>query len=351
MAEGTQRSVGRGVRPQSVTSSPGHGSTSTESTTEAQLQQLQLQQQRLHELLHTIQQQPQPQPLSTDTTTDATPSNPSPTDAQTEVAPLSLHVKLPNFWPADPLVWFAQVESLFATRNITRQATRFHHVISSLSPEIAAEVRDIIISPPSDDPYDHLKSQLIQRTQTSEQRRLRMLLSSEDLGDQKPSQLLRRMQQLLGEHRMDDALFRELFEQRLPAHVRMVLASSASSLAIADVAAMADRIVEVAQPSQSLNAVSRPSVPDSTVIAALQEQVATLTTAVEELTKAQRRLSRSYRSRSRDRDASPAPAAKVTISDQPTEGPGLCFYHRQWGSKARKCTQPCSFSGNAPASS
>ena len=43
-----------------------------------------------------------------------------------------------------------------------------------------------------------LKSQLVTRTALPEQRRLQQLHTSTKLGDQRPTQLLRRMQQLLG---------------------------------------------------------------------------------------------------------------------------------------------------------
>ena len=138
-------------------------------------------------------------------------------------------VKIPPFWPADPQVWFAQVEAQFSTWNITSQRTKFDHVVAALAPELATEVRDLLLQPPADTPYDVLRAQLIKRTAASEQRHFRQLFTAEELGDRTPSQLLRRLQQLLGDAagpNPDNTFLRELFLQRLPGHVRMVLASS-----------------------------------------------------------------------------------------------------------------------------
>ena len=55
-----------------------------------------------------------------------------------------------------------QVEAQFATRGINNQRTMFDYVIASLSPEVAIEIRDLILTPPGEDQYDTLKAQLIQ---------------------------------------------------------------------------------------------------------------------------------------------------------------------------------------------
>lgn len=102
----------------------------------------------------------------------------------------AIYLRLPKFWPADPQVWFGQVESQFITARVTSQVAKFHHVIAAQPPEVATEVRDFVIATPEDRPYDELRSALIQRTSASEQRKLQQLLTSEELGARKISQTM-----------------------------------------------------------------------------------------------------------------------------------------------------------------
>ena len=88
---------------------------------------------------------------------------------------------------------------------------KYDHVVASLSPEVATYVWDIILKPSDGNPYDELKTVMIKRTTESEQRRLLQLFSSEELGDRKPSQLLRRLQQLLRDEVIDASFLHELF--------------------------------------------------------------------------------------------------------------------------------------------
>lgn len=90
-----------------------------------------------------------------------------------------VNLKLPQFWSNDPQIWFAQIEAQFETRRINSQQSRFAHVISALQPEVAQEVRDVLLNPPQVDAYKALKEQLIRRMSESEQRRLQLLLTEE----------------------------------------------------------------------------------------------------------------------------------------------------------------------------
>ena len=231
-------------------------------------------------------------------------------DAGRAVAAVNL--KLPPFWPSDPQVWFAQVEAQFTTRGITVQKTKFDSIVASLSPEFATEVRDLILEPPTDSPYDTIKEQLIKRTAASEQRRLQQLFNAEELGNRKPTQLLCRMQQLLGDKAgaTDGSFIRELFLQRLLANVRMVLASAGDTVSLEELAQLADKVVEVAAPS--ISAVSAPQL--TAEVAQLRAEV----THLRELVKSLSSRGRSFQTRY------PSPAQTGT----PTNAP-LCCYHSQ----------------------
>ena len=253
-----------------------------------------------------------------------------------EVAPVqAVTLKLPPYWPSDPQIWFAQVEAQFSTRRITSQKTKFEHVVFSLSPEFAHEVRDLILTPPAENPYDNLKDALVRRTTASEQRRLQQLFSAEELGDRKPSQLLRRIHQLLGDKvsATDSSFLRELFLQRLPSNVRMVLASS-DTTDLDKLAQLADKIVEVATPQ----------VNSAVVAPCTSAEVQQLRTELSDLKRIVQSLHHSYpshRSRSTSRSRSHT-RSRISTPDPENQQDTLCWYHHRYGDLARKCQSPCS---------
>ncbi len=269
---------------------------------------------------------------------------PSPPPTLQPVAAVSL--KLPPFWPNDPALWFAQVEAQFVTRHITTQDTKFAYVTASLQPEIAQEIRDLLITPPATERYDRLKQELIRRTSLSEQKRLHQLLISEELGDRKPSQLLRRMRQLLGDNSLEEKILKQLFLQRLPTHTQSILASMADTVGVEQLAELADKIIEVSPPlSASVATIDVPP-PSHTPqanpdVLALQEQMSALTRQVQALSTQLQRSHRRSQSRGRPSsrtypgDRSPSASTGQPKTDQ-------CWYHWKFGSKAAKCTSLCS---------
>ena len=230
---------------------------------------------------------------------------------------VAANLKLPLFWPSDPEVWFAQVEAQFTTRGIMQQRTKFDYVVASLSPDFVTEVRDLILHPPDAQPYDTLHEQLVQRTAASAQRHLQQL-TTEEFGDRKPSQLLHRMQQLLGDRAAvtDSAFVRELFLQRLPASVRVVLASATDNTSLEDISQLANRIME-ALPSP-LVAITLTNGPPSEV-EQLRAEVSRLADLVASISP-------------RDRDSSQQPRRHQSPTPHHSPSPSasqhlLCWYH------------------------
>ncbi len=270
------------------------------------------------------------------------PPDPPVLDPAPVVASTSVNIKLPPFWPADPAVWFAQVEATFATKRLNAQKSRLDFVVASLSSEVATEVRDLVLRPPEANPYDVLKETLIKRTAASEQRRLQQLFQAEELGDRKPTQLLRRMHQLLGDRAgLDETFLRELFLQRLPSNVRMVLAASPSATPLESLAELADRVTEVA--AQPVSVVTGSSTQSQvTPVAAVgtnQPTTADFERILSELAK----LQTTVKSLTRHRSRTPSrPSRRQSPSPNPTATNQLCWYHQKFGDEARKCNQPCS---------
>ena len=188
--------------------------------------------------------------------------------------------------------------------------------------------------PPEDDPFKALKDALVQRTAASEQRRLQQVFNTEDLRDRKPMQLLRHMQQLLGDKAtaLDLSIMRELFLQCLPTNVRLILASTAEAISLQELATLADKVMEVATPTVATVS------PSDSLVAEISELKAEIA-QVKQLLKPRRSISRT-------RAGSPGRAhSSFSIPNS-----DLCWYHQKFGEAAENCKPPCSQKGNIQAS-
>jgi hypothetical protein len=57
-------------------------------------------------------------------------------------------LRLLSFYAEWQAVWFAQAEARFSLAGVSREKTKFFHMISQLDHRYAAEAEDIITSPP-----------------------------------------------------------------------------------------------------------------------------------------------------------------------------------------------------------
>ena len=214
-------------------------------------------------------------------------------------------LKLPTLWTDDLETWFIQAEAQFSIRKITTELKKYHHVLSVLSADTAAKVKDIIRDPPQD-PYTALKSALLHKYEPTEYERAAAIMGITSLGDYKPSDLMDRFLNLLGNHD-GGILLRYQFLRLLPDFVRSPLSLSTAK-DLRKLAAEADRIY-----------------------LAGRDTVAPRIFSTEQ---------------SQNAEVERVHCRQNTARTETS--PGLCSYHSRFGDKARKCTSSCSWQGNGP---
>lgn len=258
-------------------------------------------------------------------------------------------VKAPVFNADDPQLWFAQLEGQFVLSNITTDNTKFYYVLAQLEPQHAAQVRDLIVSPPATGRYEKLKAELIKRLSASQERKIKQLLMHEELGDRKPTQFLRHLQQLAGPNVPTDFI-RSIWCSRLPTNLQTIVTMQASS-SLEEVAELVDRINDIVPVTTQVAATSIP-VPGKE--ACSQQETSQQGSAIEALTRTVADLSHKLevmsaqlrhgpsRSRSRSRYSQ-----NRYRSHSRSRNNRYCYYHSRFGEKARKCTEPCSYNAKA----
>ncbi|XP_018325882.2 uncharacterized protein LOC108737508 [Agrilus planipennis] len=133
-------------------------------------------------------------------------------------------VKLPDFWPKRIALWFTQVEVVFSLNWITKNDTKYIHIVSQLSPQYLDEIEDILMHPPAENKYETIKAVLIKRLSDSDTAKARQLLEREEIGDRTPGQFWRHMKKLANNKLQDDLLI-ELWKSRLPIRTQEVIAA------------------------------------------------------------------------------------------------------------------------------
>lgn len=262
-----------------------------------------------------------------------------------DLAGVSVQSRLLPFWREIPRAWFIQFEAVIDPLK-TSDDQKFRYVLQQLQATDLRHLTDILYNPPETKKYDAIKNRLLAVYDKSEVKNFQQLISGLELGDQKPSQLLRRMRELGGGMITDDGLKIEWLNQ-LPTQMRVVLSiNKESSLDI--LAAMADQMAEYSAPVNSTVAeVSRPSenntnnATTSTQLEVLSKQLEKLTLEVAELRSRtnQNNCRRPSRWRSRSRSQSNTRRGQ---NAKPGDATWECKYHYRFGDKAKRCESPCS---------
>ena len=134
------------------------------------------------------------------------------------------NLRLPEFWPHAPILWFARTECLFLLRGVTTQLDRFSHLVGSLPHEFLRACADLVETTPAEDPYMQLKERLLGAHQLTPYQHGEKLLDLPSLGANKPSELMHQKLELYPKGDETATLFQCLFLRRLPADLWVLLA-------------------------------------------------------------------------------------------------------------------------------
>ncbi|XP_057322619.1 uncharacterized protein LOC130671011 [Microplitis mediator] len=256
--------------------------------------------------------------------------------------------RLPEFIASDPEMWFAMVESQFMRNRVTDKQMQYVSVLAALPAKYATEVRDIILKPLAAALYDELKEQLIKRLSVSQEENTRRLLEAEKIGDEKPSQYLRRLQAHAGSS-VPDKFLKTLWLRGLPEKYQTAMATQQEK-SVTAMAEVADIIYDILPARPTIAEASASHEMQLTIaIQQLRLEVAQLRgrldSQVDEIANTRRGRSQTphrdqsaSRSRSQSRQRGPRP-------------PGMCWYHWIFKEKADHCTSPCNWTpGNGTGS-
>lgn len=242
------------------------------------------------------------------------------------------NVKLPQFWTNAPEVYFEQVEATFRTARLTASKSKYDYLLQALPANVMSDMLDIIRKcRECDNPYDVMKKALIDRNTLSESARVEQLLSGVNMGDKTPSAFYRYLTNTAGSTTtVSEDLVKTLWMRRLPPQLEISL-KPFNNDPIDTILRIADQVYEVQQRQPNLSALGREG--DSR-FSKLESELSQLKSMISKLSFPQASsTSSNNRSRSRSRSHN-----RVSES----ENSNVCFYHKRFGDKAKKCNgSPC----------
>ncbi|XP_063635198.1 uncharacterized protein LOC134805945 [Cydia splendana] len=260
---------------------------------------------------------------------------------ESDLAAITVSSRIAPFWRDMPKLWFTQLEAILAPQKLGQEA-KFDLVVSKLGKEELSTVGDLLDNATGRS-YETLKTRLISAFQESADRQFNRLVKEMEFGEQKPSQLYRRMAEAARNADVSDDTVKRLWLQRLPIATRAILTAVGEETKLEDLVSMADKIVEsmgsgavatvaapAAQTTASLNAVTSDLIGEFRKMALELNQ---LRGEVSELrSRPRERDFRQNRSRSRSRS--------TVLRRKPD---WLCRYHFKFRENARGCIQPCAW--------
>nr|CDS28404.1 gag pol polyprotein [Hymenolepis microstoma] len=221
-------------------------------------------------------------------------------------------LQTPAFDSENSESWFKQFEMVMRLRGVTKRTIWFQHLFPILPTAIVTQFAELTSMSPDNDSYDQLKQAIINRLSVPREKRLDQLFAQCELGDRTPSQLLHRLRSL----------------------------TSSSSVSV-KCSLQTCNLVGISWPCEmgcrlpGINAVKAPTAADS------------ITQRLNELAEQLQELKASRFSTSRINRRRPTSPRRWRNPARHTDT--VCYYHRMYGDKAKKCQPGCNYSSTDSA--
>ena len=179
----------------------------------------------------------------------------------------AVSIKIPPVWPVDMKAWFTVIEAQFSCLGITKELTKFYHLVGALTPELVSRFSHAATNT-GETPYTTFKEAMLSEMRNSDLEIVNFLLNNVEIGDRKPSALLHQLQGICGDMGLNDRFIKSFFIKKLPQAIRTVVAL-VEDVPLTQLAKIADRVAEAdaqhtyiitfaRQPSQERKEITNP---------------------------------------------------------------------------------------------
>lgn len=251
---------------------------------------------------------------------------------------VSVQSRIIPFWREQPSVWFVQFEAVIEPLKKSDEQ-KYVLLLQQLKEQDLRHITDLLKKPPSSSKYEAVKRRLIATYEETDVQNYEKLIGGQELGDQKPTQLLRRIRDL-GTGILTEEGLRIHWMKQMPAHIRTVLAINTET-SLDTLAVMADRMLDVA-PTAAMAPVSCTDQLESE----LSRQIAELAAKVDALRHGRSQSQTNSRDTSRNRAYTYTRPRHSQSSDR-GRSKAVCWYHHTFREKASRCSSPCSWKTTA----
>ncbi|XP_017479678.1 PREDICTED: uncharacterized protein LOC108369168 [Rhagoletis zephyria] len=246
--------------------------------------------------------------------------------------------------------WFIKVDAWFELHGfgIRKEKDKYTAIIAHADDYILDQVFELVRNPPTTTPYTTLKMAIIEKFSDYAMARLDRLTGIQ-LGDGKPSHLLSQMQRTNATK--DESVIQQYWLKQLPEAARAVIAGmlqAQPSTPLHQLAITADAVLDALSRDSNATATTRgPAVNAIETLTSrfslLEKRIEKQDSVLENINAKLHQLMSQNRSRQRDRSqGNPKRQSTPHLSSKVDQLP-TCWYHREYGTQARKCRSPCDF--------